>query len=582
MILQELVKCYEGLKKQGLVPEQYFSLVDVTFKMDISLDGKINYIKPLKDYDQKRKRYVPITIVVPEKVNRSRDIKSNFIYENSSYLLGFDNKNNPKLTKEAFNEAKKFHNEILKENQSEAAIAVKNYFNTWDPEQSRNYIPDEYIEDLFNSRIVISYKDEILTENKELLDVWKNYCQNNQPKKTGQCLVTGEVTNLVLKHPKIMKLKGGQTSGTSLVSFNDTAYESYGLKGNDNAPVGSYAAFAYTTALNYMLSNYDYKMTIGDTTIIFWADTSENKYSKMFKEILGQEYYDDNDEQQKYLKKTLEAITMKKPLNYNNEILNGKIKFNILGLNPNAARIVVKFFYRDSYNKIFDNINAYYKDFNIIKPEYEKFKFIPLWMLIQEIIGQNKQILLTEKIITSILNDTLYPASMLQNTIIRIKAENDKPASPIYASIIKGYLSRYYKKISNKEELNVALNPECKDIPYVLGRLFSVYEQIQYFSANGNLNAPIKNRYFNLCMTNPAIGYPIIGKLSINHLRKLNTYQAIKMEKKLRSLLDLLQKEDGKTIFPKMLNLQQQGEYYLGYYHQTQERYENKEEKENE
>lgn len=128
----------------------------------------------------------------------------------------------------------------------------------------------------------------------------------------------------------------------------------------------------------------------------------------------------------------------------------------------------------------------------------------------------------------------------------------------------------------------MALNPECKDIPYVLGRLFSVYEQIQYFSANGNLNAPIKNRYFNLCMTNPAIGYPIIGKLSINHLRKLNTYQAIKMEKKLRSLLDLLQKEDGKTIFPKMLNLQQQGEYYLGYYHQTQERYENKEEKENE
>ena len=582
MILQELVKCYEGLKKQGLVPERYFSLVDVTFKMDISLDGKINYIKPLKDYDQKRKRYVPITIVAPEKVNRSRDIKSNFVYENSSYLLGFDNKDNPKLTKEVFNEAKKFHNEILKENQSEAATAVKNYFNTWDPEQSRNYIPDEYIEDLFSSRIVISYKDELLTENKELLDIWKNHCENNQPKKTGQCLVTGEVTNLVLKHPKIMKLKGGQTSGTSLVSFNDTAYESYGLKGNDNAPVGSYAAFAYTTALNYMLSNYDYKMTIGDTTIVFWADTSENKYSKMFKEVLGQEYYDDNDEQQKYLKKTLEAITMKKPLDYNNEVLNGKIKFNILGLNPNVARVVVKFFYRDSYNKIFDNINAYYKDFNIAKPEYEKFKFIPLWMLIQEIIGQNKQILLTEKIITSILNDTLYPTSMLQNTIVRIKAENDKPASPIYASIIKGYLSRYYKKINNKEELTMALNPECKDIPYVLGRLFSVYEQIQYFSANGNLNAPIKNRYFNLCMTNPAIGYPIIGKLSINHLRKLNTYQAIKMEKKLRSLLDLLQKEDGKTIFPKMLNLQQQGEYYLGYYHQTQERYENKEEKENE
>lgn len=582
MILQELVKCYEGLKKQGLVPEQYFSLVDVTFKMDISLNGKINYIKPFNDYDQKRKRYIPITIVAPEKVNRSRDIKSNFIYENSSYLLGFDNKNNPKLTEEVFHEAKKFHNEILKENKSEAATAVKNYFNTWVPEQSRNYIPDEYIEDLFNSRIVISYKDEILTENKELLDIWKNYCKNNQPKKTGQCLVTGEVTNLVLKHPKIMKLKGGQTSGTSLVSFNDTAYESYGLKGNDNAPVGSYAAFAYTTALNYMLSNYDYKMTIGDTTIVFWADTSENKYSKMFKEVLGQEYYDDNDEQQKYLKKTLEAIAMKKPLNYNNEVLNGKIKFNILGLNPNVARVVVKFFYRDSYNKIFDNINTYYKDFNIVKPEYEKFKFVPLWMLIQEIIGQNKQILLTEKIITSILNDTLYPASMLQNTIVRIKAENDKPASPIYASIIKGYLSRYYKKINNKEKLTMALNPECKDIPYVLGRLFSVYEQIQYFSANGNLNAPIKNRYFNLCMTNPAIGYPIIGKLSINHLRKLNTYQAIKMEKKLRSLLDLLQKEDGKTIFPKMLNLQQQGEYYLGYYHQTQERYENKEEKENE
>ena len=74
-----------------------------------------------------------------------------------------------------------------------------------------------------------------------------------------------------VKHMKIQGVKGAQPSGGVLVSFNESADESYGHDGEKggNAPVSERAAFAYGTALNMLLADRRHKKIIADTTVVY-------------------------------------------------------------------------------------------------------------------------------------------------------------------------------------------------------------------------------------------------------------------------------------------------------------------------
>jgi len=122
------------------------------------------------------------------------------------------------------------------------------------------------------------------------------------------------------------------------------------------------------------------------------------------------------------------------------------------------------------------------------------------------------------------------------------------------------------------------VNENCKEIPYVLGRLFSVLESIQQ-EANPGISSTIKDRYFNAACATPAVTYPVLLKLANAHLKKIrNEAFRINDSKKLQSLLSLISMPDSGTPFPKRLSLEEQGAFILGYYQETQTRYSKKEE----
>lgn len=124
----------------------------------------------------------------------------------------------------------------------------------------------------------------------------------------------------------------------------------------------------------------------------------------------------------------------------------------------------------------------------------------------------------------------------------------------------------------------MSLNPACSDPAYVLGRLFSVYEAIQS-AANPGINATIKDKYFNSSASTPATIFPILGNLAQKHLKKLkgsNMGLCVFYEKQLGEVSSLLG-----PAFPDHMSLPQQGSFQLGYYHQTQIRYQKKEDAEN-
>ena len=142
------------------------------------------------------------------------------------------------------------------------------------------------------------------------------------------------------------------------------------------------------------------------------------------------------------------------------------------------------------------------------------------------------------------------------------------------AGIVKAYLIRNTKNLPERdlitEVTTVSLNAESTYTPYVLGRLFAVLEGVQQ-AANPNISATIRDRFFNSACATPAAVFPILLKLSNSHLKKLDTGKPVWWSRQIGELTDRL----GDT-FPAHLSLQEQGSFVLGYYHQTQKRFEKK------
>jgi CRISPR-associated protein Csd1 len=173
----------------------------------------------------------------------------------------------------------------------------------------------------------------------------------------------------------------------------------------------------------------------------------------------------------------------------------------------------------------------------------------------------------------AILNGTPYPSTLRNGVALRIRAEHEVTRGR--AAILKAYYSKNKHQDVPEEVLTVSLNPDSTNIPYTLGRLFSVLEAIQS-AANPGINTTIKDRYFNSASATPASIFPTLVNLAQKHLRKLKGTKpglAITQEKQLAEVTNILGEE-----YPTRLNLPQQGAFQLGYYHQTTARYQKKEE----
>ena len=151
---------------------------------------------------------------------------------------------------------------------------------------------------------------------------------------------------------------------------------------------------------------------------------------------------------------------------------------------------------------------------------------------------------------------------------MRIRAEQDVTRGR--AAILKAYYLRNSPTDLNKEVFTVSLN-ETTNVPYILGRLFSVLEAVQS-DANPGINTTIKDRYFNSACATPAMTFPTLIKLAQKHLQKLNTANATYYNKQITELMALL----PASGYPARLSLPEQGKFEIGYYHQTQKRFEKK------
>lgn len=588
MILQALTAYYEQLVRLGkLSAPGWDDSFKVSYELRLNDAGQPFRVVSLLTEKTVGKKTVlaPRAMRVPAHEKRSSGIAANFLCDNSTYLLGADEKGKPERSADCFKACAKLHHTILDGVDSPAARALLAYFDSWDPAQAATnpLLQKQWKEITGNANLIFGYEaadhsHSFVNDDPAIQNAWQtHYNDRSADSDMGQCLITGKYAPIERTHPNISGVPGAQSSGAALVSFNAPAFCSYGHEQGDNAPVSKYAAFAYTTALNRLLADRSHCKHVGDTTILCWAENAEPVYQDAMSMFLF-----GADEaagiQESDVQAALKRLSAGQTVPFLEKELSPDQHFYLLGLAPNAARLSVRFFLRDTFGSFAQNLQKHAEEMEIDCSEKEKFRSLPIWAVVNEttrtVPGQpaKPSPQLAGDLLRAVLTGGRYPATLLNGVTLRIRAEQNVTRGR--AAVIKAYYLRNYPTELNKEVYTVSLN-ETTNVPYLLGRLFSVLEAVQK-AANPGINTTIKDRYFNAACATPGMSFPTLLRLSQKHLRKLNDGLATHYDKQITELMAQLP-ESG---FPARLSLPDQGKFTIGYYHQTQKRYVKKNEEE--
>lgn len=581
MLLQSLVKLYEAWAEKGEIEKLGWNPVKISYGISLDEEGNVDEIIHLKTNAPKGNKEIPSLISLPMPVKRSVGVASNFLYDNVTYVFGYDNSNKPDRAKQCFDCFRSVGNKVLENSEDEFSIVIKKFLQK-DYSEFENLsdlltelnCTETTVDDILNkgANLLLMPLGKFPTDSKAICESWNSYYEHSDAPK-GVCLVTGKDDHIAKLHPVIKNIRGAQAAGASLVSFNATAFNSYGKENGYNAPVSEYAAFAYTSALNKLVSDNDHRIFAGDTTVVCWTEDGESAYQDVFAGIFNS----DDELKQKDLRNTIVSIVNGNEVKWEGIPLNPSNNFYILGISPNSARLSVRFFIQNTFGKVMENLLKNQQRMEMVKPGFEKFNYIPLWRILGETVNKKSRDKkckphLAGDVLNSIINDYNYPSTLYYGILGRISAEQN--INWVKASVLKAYLLKNYDS-KYKEEITVDYNENSNNKAYLLGVLFSNLEEIQN-TANPGIKSTIRDRYFTAASSTPSRVFPILIDLAQNHIKKIpNVGAKVNCQKMLTKTMAKLGDK-----FPNRLKLDEKGMFQLGYYQRTQERFTGKEDKE--
>ena len=576
MILKAL---YDYYNRCGNLPAPGMEEKEIGFVIVISKEGKF-----LRFEDCRTDKTIGRVYLVKKHVSRSSAAVANYLYDNSAYVLGYSDKDDSEKNQLYFNTFVEKVQSILDRMPDNSDIRTLMNFYA----QGREAIHSEVEQDplwedikknLSKKYSVFSFRIEgdlrILAEKKELMQTNEGTKNDNS---RGLCMVTGVQGELVDTTTATM-IQGSQATA-KLVAFQvNSGYDSYGKEKCGNAPISHEAEFAYTTALNTMLRRDSRnKFTVGNRTFVFWAssnDKAAEQAEESLFDLLGysEEKKDNPNAKIEQVRKVFTAI-------YSGSLSTSlEDRFYILGLAPNSARIAVVYWSETPLRDFAGKILRHFDDMEIIDTRKDRKPYMGIKDIFSAVTLGGKQSEeatpnLPESIIKSIFLGTPYPYTLLSACIRRIRAESgDGNAARITRiAIIKAFLNR---QNVNDKRMKIMLDKRNTNQGYLCGRLFAVLDRIQE-DANGI--SSIRERYMNAASSTPSSVFATILNLSSHHLENLsNEGKKVFYEKLKQEIIDKIS-SDG---FPAHLDLQDQGRFFVGYYHQRQDFFNKKEENSN-
>lgn len=560
MILQAL---YEYYHRCGNLPRMGMELKEIGFLIVIDKEGHF-----LRFEDRRIDKKQAQSFLVKKHVGRTSALAANYLYDNSGYVFGYSEKGDVMAQYQTFKDKVKSIFEANPDN--EDLNAVYKFYQQEQPsildQMQKDSLWPEIEKNLNKKYSTFSFLLEgdtrIVAEKEELLNLL-----DEEKTDEGQiCLVTGHKGKTARIHTRI-PLQGN--AFTTLVSFQeDSGYDSYGKEKGFNAPISEEAEFAYTTALNHLLeSNSRNKFVVGSRTFLFWASKNDEAGAQAEESIFNMfGFSDDEDDPNRRIEQVRKVFT---------SIYSGSLKtsvddrFYIMGLAPNSARIAVTYWSELPLKEFAALILRHFEDMEIVDTRKDQKPYMGLRSMLAAVTlgGKSSDATpnLPEAVVKSIFQGTLYPYTLFAGCIRRIRAEQS--LSITRAAIIKAYLNRNDKQ----QKIQVMLDKENTNQGYLCGRLFAVLDKIQ---DDANHQHSIRERYMNSASATPAAVFATILNLSSHHSEKLNEGRKVFFEKTKQEIIDKIS-ADG---FPSHLDLQDQGRFFVGYYHQMQSFFTKKEE----
>lgn len=578
MILSALNDYYQRLLTQDVgIALPGYSQEKISYVLVLSPAGELVDVQDIRV--QAGKKMQPRLLSAPQPEKRTSGVKSNFLWDKTSYVLGVSAKEGGRSAQEhqAFTE---LHCTLLADSCDPGLQALLKFLAQWTPEQ---FQPPLFNAEMLDSNLVFRLDGQLqyLHDTPAAQAIWSRL-QAGAGSKEGMCLVTGQRQPLARLHPAIKGVNGAQSSGASIVSFNLESFSSYGKAQGDNAPVSEQAAFAYTTVLNHLLRRDDsnhQRLQIGDASVVFWAEAASTAQADAAETLLWEMLdppADDASETER-LRQALNAVASGRALRELNPELEDDTRLYVLGLAPNASRLSIRFWETGSLHSFARRLAEHFQDLAL---EPQPWKSAPaLWRLLLATApsrdGKSKSEdvppQLAGELTRAILTGSRYPCSLLNQIIMRLRADGD--ISGVRVALCKAVLARDLRlgvKGIN-EEIPMSLDKEASNPGYRLGRLFAVLESAQRGALGKQVNATIRDRYYGAASATPATVFPMLLKNYANHVAKLRKEKpglAVTLEKEVGEIIDGLPQQ-----FPRSLRLEDQGRFAIGYYHQSQARF---------
>lgn len=611
MILQQLAEYYDRRIEGGDtdLPEEGMSekAIDAAIVLDRFEPGGVPEIELLGD--RGGKKYKPLRMMVPAEVKRASGLVANFLWDKSAYILGVKKAKNPasggdvEAAEREFETFRSLHLEALAGTEDRALLKLLEFLGDWTPERAvaavaSGALPAEVVD----ANLIFRFGRGRTRDLHRFTPARAAWAARRAAVAgaVGRCLVSGEIAPIARLHRSIKGVRGAQSSGASLVSFNLDAFTSFGKEQGANAPISERVAFAYVEMLNTLLRpDGAHRVQIGDATTVFWTDApnpADDTASRVLANAVSPAYglmdQDEgaeadeagedgtakkpkidlkmSDEEAKRVRTALSALargrTMGEAISAD---LDPDTRLWVLGLAPNAARLALRFWYEDRLGDAVDHVRQHWHDLRL-DPGIDPGRPVSVYALLKALAPQGKLDNLPPKlggdIMRAVLSGRPYPANMAALALMRIRADGE--ISALRVAMLKAWLLRR----SGKEPLEregdlVSLDPAETNAGYRLGRLFAVLENLQRAALPG-LNATIRDRFYGAASATPGSIFPVLMRGSTHHAAKLRKDRgglAHWYDTTIAEVVDGLP-----SNLPRHLGVEDQGRFAIGYFHQRQ------------
>lgn len=561
-MLASLARAYERRAARGEAPPFGFSQEKISWLIPLRADGAPAGA-PVDLREGEGRKRSPRSLPVPQPAKRTSGVAPNFLWDKTAYVLGVTAGDGKRTAREhaAFIES---HQDWLAGEKDEGLSAFLAFLDWWRPER---FTELGWPEDMKDQNVVFALESERLA-NIRIHDrpaaqaIWAGLSGGGD-KNTALCLVSGRRGPVARLHPAIKGVWGAQSSGASIVSFNLDAFTSYGNEQGDNAPVSEAAAAAYTGMLNQFLDrDSGHRLQIGDASMVFWADGDEEAANEAAAGIFASFFDVDDEVEAQRVGEALKRVRDGQSVPDWSAALAPGVRFYVVGLAPNAARISVRFYIENEFRELAGRVAAHQENLRIEPPPRNT---LSLWRMLLETATLRKRENIPPNLagdwLRAILSGAPYPLTLLNTVLMRIRADHNINATRV--AMLKSILIRNFDVGAP-----VALDPTCKDPGYVLGRLFAVYQQIQY-AALGDVNASVTDKYYGAAAAHPRKVFTTLASLSQNHLSRLGKQQRgrmVNLERDIAGIMEMM--EPSADPFPANLSDKSQALFALGYYHQ--------------